>query len=153
MSNEEFYRRFCAALQMDGVSFAEFRGLWGDMFEPTPLLPERMLEGLSARHRLILVSNTNDLHFRRIQQQYPLLGHFHECVLSYRVGAMKPAVEIYQEAIRLAGCAATECFFTDDIAANVEGARRLGIDAVLFRGERDFKSHLARRGVTWEDSA
>ena len=151
ISNEEFHRRFCAALQMDGVSFAEFGSLWGDMFQPAPLLSERLLEGLSARCRLLLLSNTNDLHFRWIQKHYyPLLRHFHECVLSYRVGAMKPAPEIYQEAIRLAGCAAEECFFTDDYAANVEGARRLGIDAVLFCGEQDLKSQLERRGIAWE---
>jgi putative hydrolase of the HAD superfamily len=145
ISSEEFWRRFCQALEMNGVSFGEFQDLWGDMFQPAPLLPEGLLAHLGARHRLVLVSNTNDIHFRWIERRYPLLRHFHEYVLSYRVGEMKPAPRIFQEAIRLAGCAAEECFFSDDNAANIEGARRLGIDAALFRGEEDLRSQLELR--------
>lgn len=153
MSSEEFHRRFCEALQINGVRFAEFSRLWGDMFQPTPLLSSELLEGLSAPCRLVLVSNTNELHFRWIRQHYPLLEHFHEYVLSYQVGRMKPSAEIYREAIRRAACQAEECFFADDVAENVEGARRMGIDAVLFSGEDQLKSELARRGLVWETRA
>jgi putative hydrolase of the HAD superfamily len=153
MSSEEFHRRFCGALQINGVGFDEFGRLWGDMFHPTPLLSGQLLEGLSARYRLVLVSNTNDLHFRWIRQHYPLLDHFHEYVLSYRVGAMKPSEQIYRQAILQAGCRSEECFFTDDVPKNVEGARRLGIDALLFSGEEQLKSELARRGVAWTEPA
>jgi len=153
MSSEEFHRRFCEALQINVVGFAEFCRLWGDMFQPTPLLSSELLEGLSARCRLVLVSNTNDLHFRWIRQHYPLLEHFHEYVLSYQVGAMKPSVEIYREAIRRAGCQPAECFFADDVAENVEGARRVGIDALLFSGEEQLKKELARRGLVPQEPA
>jgi putative hydrolase of the HAD superfamily len=150
MSSEEFHRRFCDALEMRGVSFADFGRLWSDMFVPAPLLSIGLLEGLRARYRLVLLSNTNELHFRWIRERYPLLEHFHDYVLSYQVRSLKPSPEIYREAIRQAGCRPEECFFTDDVEANVEGARRLGIDAVLFGGEKQLKTELARRGVVWE---
>jgi putative hydrolase of the HAD superfamily len=153
ISSEEFHRRFCDALRMREVSFADFSRLWGDMFQPETLLSEELLRGLRSRYRLVLLSNTNDLHFRWIREHYPLLEHFHEYVLSYEVASMKPSPGIYHEAIRVAGCQPEECFFTDDNESNIEGARRLGIDAVLFAGEGHLKSELARRGVVWEPPA
>ena len=136
---------------MNGVTFAEFGGLWGDMFLPAPLLSSELLRGLSARYRLVLLSNTNDLHFRWIREHYPLLEHFHDYVLSYQVGVMKPSAEIYREAIRRARCLPEECFFTDDVEENIEGARRVGIDAQLFSGEEQLKKELAQRGLRWEE--
>jgi len=151
MTSEEFHRRFCEALQIDSVDFAEFSRLWGDMFQPAPLLSSELLESLRARYRLVLVSNTNELHFRWIRQHYPLIEHFHEYVLSYQVGAMKPSAAIYEEAIRRAGCEPGQCLFADDVVENVEGARRLGIDALVFCGEEQLKRELALRGLVWED--
>lgn len=150
ITSEEFHRRFCAALEMTDVGYADFARLWGDMFGPKPLLSGELLEGLRARYRLVLLSNTNELHFRWIREHYPLLEHFHDYVLSYEVGSMKPSAGIYREAIRVAGCQAEECFFTDDNEGNIEGALRLGIDAVLFAGEQQLKEELIRRQVVWE---
>ena len=55
-----------------------------------------------------------------------MLRHFHDLVLSYEVKAMKPQPEIYQAALDMAGCRPEECFYTDDIAAYVEGAQADG---------------------------
>src|SRR5206468_9881208 len=41
-----------------------------------PLLPESMLEGLAERYRLVLLSNTNAIHFPVLCENYPLLRHF-----------------------------------------------------------------------------
>ena len=62
---------------------------------------------------------------------------------------MKPAPEIYLEAVRRAGCAAGECFFADDKEENVDAAGRLGIDAVRFTDEKALQAELRERGVGW----
>jgi len=36
-----------------------------------------MLEGLAARYRLVLLSNTNAIHFEAIRENYHFLRHFH----------------------------------------------------------------------------
>ena len=146
ISSEEFYRRLSAALGL-GVSYERFCELWGDMFGSEPLLERSFLAALRERHRLLLLSNTNELHFEWLRRHFPLLEEFDEYVLSYEVASMKPQPEIYLEAVRRAGCAAGECFFADDKVENVEAARRLGIDAVLFRGRGALESELRRRGV------
>jgi putative hydrolase of the HAD superfamily len=70
-------------------------------------------------------------------------------VLSYEVGAMKPAPEIYREAVAKAGCSPGEIFFTDDIAMNVEAAREHGIDAVQFQSLPQLEDDMRSRGIVW----
>ncbi len=82
-----------------------------------------------------------------LRRTYPLLEHFDRYILSYEVGAMKPAPRIYQEAISHAGCPAEECFFTDDIPEYVEGARQQGMDAVQFQSCDQIVGELRARGV------
>ena len=110
------------------------------------LVPESLLEALAARYRLLLLSNTNAIHFEMLRREYPMLRHFHHLVLSYEVQAMKPQREIYEAAVRLAGCRPEECFYTDDIAAYVEGARQLGIDAVQFESRGADRAGIAGEG-------
>src|SRR6059036_2878699 len=62
LSSEEHYRKVCRALQME-VSMEKFRDLWGSMFLPEPLLSETFLLALKKNYRLMLLSNTNELHF------------------------------------------------------------------------------------------
>lgn len=130
-------------------SFEEFREIWGSIFLPETLIPEEMVAALRERYRLLLLSNTNALHFEIVEKAYPILGQFHKHVLSYRVGAMKPSPKIYQAAIEAAGCAPEECFFTDDIQAYVDGAREHGIDAVQFQDCEQIQRELRNRGVEW----
>jgi HAD superfamily hydrolase (TIGR01509 family) len=129
------------------IGYEDFQEIWMSIFLPETLIPEPMLEEIARTHRLVLLSNTNRLHFEGILANYPLLRHFHQFVLSYEVGAMKPAPLIYQKAIQAAGCAPGECFFTDDIEEYVEAAKKMGIDAVQFQSAAQTRDELRRRDV------
>jgi glucose-1-phosphatase len=130
------------------MDYADFCKLWSSIFTD-PLVPEAMLEGLAAHYRLVLLSNTNAIHFEMIRENYPLLRHFHERILSYEVHAMKPRREIFQAALDRSGCRPEECFYTDDVAAYTEAARRLGIDAVQFESLAQLQRELKARGICW----
>lgn len=143
---EQFVKEFSAVLDLS-ITYHEFCDLWTSIFLPEPLIRESLLAGLAERHRLMILSNTNPIHFEMIQANYPLMRHFHHSVLSYEVGAMKPSAEIFEHAVAEAGCAAQECFFTDDLAANVEAARAFGMDAVQFQSAAQLDAELAARGL------
>lgn len=145
----EFVAAFSAILGLD-LDYDHFCRIWSCIFTDI-LVPESMLAGLAARYRLILLSNTNAIHFEMIRRTYPMLvRHFHQLVLSYEVKAMKPDPVIFQAAIDAAGCRPEECFYTDDIAAYVEGARKAGIDAVQFESAEQIARELRARGIDWE---
>jgi glucose-1-phosphatase len=132
------------------VDYDQFRVIWSSIFTEV-LIPESMLEGLARRYHLVLVSNTNALHFEMLRETYGhLLRHFDDLVLSYEVRAMKPQPEIFQAAVERAGCSPAECFYTDDIAAYVAAARAMGIDGVQFQSCAQIEQELRMRGIAWE---
>ncbi|MBL8233917.1 MAG: HAD family phosphatase [Bryobacterales bacterium] len=133
------------------VSGEQFVEIWGSIFEPRTLLPESLFEELKRSYRLVLLSNTNSLHFEMIEQRYPLLRHFDAQVLSYRVGAAKPDARIYRAAVDAAGCDAAECFFTDDALPYVEGARAAGIDGEQFTSFEALTNVFDSRGIRWRE--
>jgi len=146
---EEFVAELSGVLNLR-MDYGRFCQVWSSIFLPDTLIPESLLEGLRKRHRLLLLSNTNAIHFEMIRENYPLLKHFDEYILSYEVGAMKPSPRIYEEAIARAGCEPEECFFADDIPEYVEGARTVGIDAVRFESAAQIENELSKRGVRWD---
>jgi glucose-1-phosphatase len=146
VSAEEFVREVSAVLGLK-ATYSEFCEMWTSVFLPDTLIPESLLAGLRERHRLLLLSNTNPIHFSMIQSSYPLLGHFHDYLLSYEIGSAKPEAKIYQEALTRAACRPEECFFIDDMPINVEAARQHGMDAVQFQSAGQLENELGARGV------
>lgn len=141
---EQFVKEFSAVLELR-INYDEFCDLWSSVFLPEPLIQDSLLANLGDRYPLMILSNTNPIHFHMIQANYPLLRHFDGCVLSYEVGALKPHREIYEKAIARAGGNGAECFFTDDLALNVEAARLHGMDAVQFLSAAQLEEELKAR--------
>ena len=145
----DFVAQMSAVLDLT-IDYEHFCRIWSSIFTET-LVPERMLAGLAARYRLVLLSNTNAIHFEGLRQTHAmLLRHFHSLVLSYEANAMKPQPEIFQAAIDRAGCRPEECFYTDDILDYVKAARTLGIDAVQFESVAQLERELTARGIRWD---
>lgn len=143
-----FVEQFCKLFDCR-LDYECFCQLWGIIFLPGTLLEESLLIGLKSRYRLLSLSNTNAIHFPLVMRDYPILRHLHSHVLSYEVGAMKPAPEIYRAALARAECRPQECLFIDDIAGNIEGARREGIDGIVFKSAEQLEGDLAARGIRW----
>jgi FMN phosphatase YigB (HAD superfamily) len=150
ISTPDFYHCVLERLKLD-VSLENFRRLWADIFLPEPLISESFLAALKKNYRLILLSNTNEIHYEFIMQKYPILRHIEEHVLSFQVGSMKPEGQIYQFAIEKAGVPAEEIFFTDDRIENVEAAKLAGLQAVQFRSEEHLKREMIKLGISLHD--
>lgn len=131
------------------IEYGRFCEIWSSIFLPETLIPESWLAALHERFRLLLLSNTNVIHFTMVRENYPIIRHFDDCILSYEVKAMKPSPRIYAAALAKAGCAPGECFYTDDIREYVDAAREAGIDAVQFESAEQLKRDLQDRGIDW----
>jgi glucose-1-phosphatase len=145
---EDFFTQLSAALELS-IGYEGFCQAWSSIFFGQ-LIADKVLESLAARYRLLLLSNTNAIHWQMIRANYPMFRYFHDCVLSFEERAMKPDPAIYRALVARAGCRPGECFFTDDIALNVEGARLMGIDAVQFESPAQLQREMASRGIWWE---
>ena len=143
---EHFVRELTSTLGLR-ATYAEFCDLWTSVFLPDTLISEALFARFAGTHRLLLLSNTNPIHFSMIRANYPVLRHFDDYVLSYEVRSAKPDSKIYQEALARSGCRPEECFFTDDLLINVEAARQHGMDAVQFQSASQLETELRTRGL------
>jgi 2-haloacid dehalogenase len=67
--------------------------------------------------------------------------------LSGREGVTKPDPEIYRRLFNTYGIDPLAALFVDDSAVNVEAARVLGMDAVLFTEPDELRHELTARGL------
>lgn len=106
-----------------------------------------LTQQLSRGQRVLLFSNTNQVHWDfLVAETNGALGAF-EAYLSHELGAAKPAVEAFQLVAQKAGIAPARSLFFDDVAANVEGARLAGFQAEVFTDEPALRALLADRRV------
>lgn len=94
-----------------------------------------------------ILSNTNEIHFEFIKARYSFVHDFDHWILSYEVTAMKPYSKIFEIACSKVGVKAQDCFFVDDMRANVEGGKAAGLDAVLFQGANKLREDFMARGL------
>jgi putative hydrolase of the HAD superfamily len=146
ISTGEFVRlaRENCALRCPGE---EIMAAWADIFHPNQetlaLLPR-----LKHRYRLLLASNTNELHSRQFTTQFEkALAPLDALVLSHVVGARKPAAAFFDHCQHMAGFPAAQCIFIDDLPANVAGARECGWHGIVYRGLDDLLGEFKRLGI------
>lgn len=115
------------------------RGLFPGAQELVASLPEDIVVGC--------VSNTNDLHWNH-QQDGPLIRSLFEVrFLSHELGLVKPDREIFEAVLSKLDRPGQAVLFLDDNQLNVEGARKLAIDAECARGVEGAKRVLASRDL------
>lgn len=146
LSTDEFIAKINQELGGQ-IGYEDFFAAWNCTFLSEPIISERFIESLSERYKLLILSDTNEMHFDFIRENYPLMNHFDGFIVSHRVNVAKPSAEIFQKAIELAGCLPEECLFIDDLAANVEGARRFGMHAIQFVSPAQLDEDLRARGL------
>lgn len=130
-------------------SGAPLLDLISDMFSPIEQTLTVIQRLQKAGIRIGILSNTCHAHWDWIQRQgWPVASGWSEIdILSFEIGSMKPAAEIYAAAQQAAAVPAESIYFTDDREENVAGALRAGWQADLFRGPKDLHKRLGQLGV------
>jgi putative hydrolase of the HAD superfamily len=119
----------------------------GDIFWPNPEVCE-LIPQLAGRYRLLLGSNTNAIHSSRFVVQFAdVLSHFDSLILSHEIGTRKPDAEFFRHCHRAAEAPADRCVFVDDLAANIEGAKSIGLQGIVYRPNQDLAGKLRELGV------
>jgi HAD superfamily hydrolase (TIGR01509 family) len=126
------------------VPFDAFARAWQDVFTLNEPMAS-FVQSLRGKFVLVALSNTNELHVRRLSECYDFMNCFDHHVYSFETGFIKPEAEIYLRALDAAGAEAGTSLFIDDLRPNVEAARALGIQAFHFTGNADFRRFWEER--------
>ncbi len=123
------------------ISFDSFCAIYNDVFTKNNGMSEIILK-LKNKVKILLLSNTNKLHFLWVDKKFNILKNFNERVLSYEVRSRKPEKEIFLYALNLLEYKPDEILYIDDVVDFVDASKKLGMNAILFRSFSIFQSEL-----------
>lgn len=147
ISSIDFYKQLVNLLSLQSLSFEEFSNIWNDIFEPMQDTID-LINLLSKKYELAILSNTNQLHFDYLYEKYPdFFMNFKKLHLSYLMNARKPEKDIYEQVIKVHNVLPENIFFTDDNAENVYSAMLMGIKAFQFKNFSKLKQDLEAFGL------
>jgi putative hydrolase of the HAD superfamily len=125
------------------------------MFDRSQAYPEPLaFLGQIVHTRRFLVASLNnesrEINEYRIQK-FKLRDYFEAFFSSCYLGVRKPDPEIYNLALKITQQNPAECILIDDRGLNLECARELGIQTILFKDLVQLHDDLARFGVVIEE--
>lgn len=86
----------------------------------------------NSEYKLILLSNTNEIHIDWIKKNIPFYETFKNCFdafyLSHEINLRKPDNYIFKHVLSKNNLKANECLFIDDNADNINSAKNIGIN-------------------------
>ena len=107
-----------------------------------------LLEQLRTRYRLAALSNSNELHWERNTNELRIIELFEFAISSHQVGLCKPDPTIYKIALERAKVSSPDAIvFFDDLAANVEAAKSVGLRAYQVRGVEELRERVVTEGL------
>jgi 2-haloacid dehalogenase len=93
------------------------------------------------------ITNFSGPKFREAQARFPFLASFLGIIVSGDERLLKPDPAIYRLLLSRYGLEAQDCVFIDDSAANVAGARSVGMHAIHYLEPMDLAAELNRLGI------
>jgi len=116
---------------------------WNALLLEIPQENIQLLEKLSKKYKLYLLSNTNSIHIERINEQLykkynfkNLNPLFDTVFLSHEIGMRKPNTDTFEYVLDEAGINANETLFIEDSIQHIESANNVGIQTRLWESNK-----------------
>lgn len=124
-------------------------GLKRAMTDAYAFLPgvEPLLQRLQQRGVSMHVLSNYPCWYRLIEDKLGLSRYLPWTFVSCHTGSRKPDARAYLGACEQLGVAPSACVFVDDRAQNCEGARAVGMDAIVFEDAARLDAALRERGL------
>lgn len=136
------FRQQLSAFAKVQVHDEQFDAAWNSILVDIPIRRIQLLQHLQKSHRLFLLSNTNDLHWRHFNQMLADTSElndfeqlFEKTYYSFQLDCRKPDPEIYQHVINENNLDTAQTIMLDDLQENLGGAASVGIQT--FKVERN----------------
>ena len=141
LSSDEFLEFYRA--KFPWVNTSELIRAWNIIIKDFPLYRLDFLKELKHQsdYKLILCSNTNEMHIKYVKQIIPFYeefrNQFHRFYLSHLVNMRKPDKEIFEMIISENELDPRSCLFIDDTEENTRSAAQLGLKTWTLDPEKD----------------
>lgn len=126
-----FEDSFDVLAQMCGKSKQAVRKRWDSLLYPFPDTLA-LIEKLRCRGKVALLSNADSSYVKAIFRSFGLDRYFDRVFVSSDYGVAKPDERFYALCLAAFTQKFDKVYFTDDNPINLESAKKLGIETVLF---------------------
>ena len=127
------------------------RKSWNYVFDTDATIDWQMIsliKSLSKNYKIYMLTNVNRSRYFRTNTMLKINNKlFNKKFISCYLHMTKPDRKIYQYVIAKTNLMPNEIIFIDDLIENVNGAREIGINSIVFRGYRDLVSKLEKINV------
>jgi putative hydrolase of the HAD superfamily len=108
---------------------------------------EQLLGRIPGKYKKACLSNTNEILWPPVRDEFGLGGLLDAYYLSHELGMLKPDAEVFEFVIRDLDTSPERIAFFDDLELNVKAARQVGMQAFHTRGVGELEAELVRLGV------
>jgi len=98
-----------------------------------------LIEKLKRKHRVVCGTNTIQSHWENHMERGDY-SFFNQTYASNKIGCAKPDPDFFRLILEAEASQPNNTFFTDDRIENVQAAKALGINAVLFTGAKELST-------------
>lgn len=146
MTDDAFWRWALAEWRLN-MSVPEVIELLMQGYEVNPPVVEALRRIKASGCKILACTNNFPARIHGLHARFGFLDDFDVRVLSYEVGMVKPAPEMFQLLIERSGVDASSIVFADDHAENVRVAASLGIQALTYQDVETFFNQLKELGL------
>ncbi len=144
---DTLHKEMCTHLDKQ-ISMVEFTLAWNALL--LDYKPDRIanIQKLAKTHKLILLSNTNEIHFakfsKKLEDEYQVTFDdlFYKVYLSYEMGLIKPDIRIYQQVVDELQLVPEKTLFIEDTPKNAEAAKQIGIETLVIPRNGSFYNYF-----------
>ena len=101
-----------------------------------------LLDRLGKHYTVAILSNTNELHWPRVTEEFNLPQHCSNLYASHEIGKIKPDDEAFTHVLASLNVAADKVLFFDDNRTNIATACKLGMHTKHVNGVQEVKDYL-----------
>ncbi|WKN43227.1 HAD family hydrolase [Tunicatimonas pelagia] len=150
ISSKEFRTGIREMTGNTDLSDEQIDEIWNNMLLDIPPARLELLQSLSEKYRLFVLSNTNAIHVPAFNQivenvsgQSSINAFFEKVYFSHEVKMRKPEREIYEYVLNDGQLIPEETLFLDDKTENLVAAQEVGIRTFQITPEQDILSFFA----------
>jgi len=141
ITEKQYWHAFCRIIGKE-VDHKRLRKITEAQFKPyKPVI--NLMKKLRRKYKIVLLTNQHAL-LDDLDKKYKFYKNFDVVLCSHVVKALKPQKKMYNLLMKRTKAKPEEIIFIDDYIKNVDGAKKLGINAILFKNMTQLKRELQK---------
>ncbi len=146
ITEEEYWARLIKNNNLS-ISIAKLKEAARDNFEEIGGTREIIEDLKKQGYRLGLLSNHSKEWIAHCEKKFDYHKLFNSVLYSFEIGICKPDKRAYEKILEKLNAKPGECLFIDDSRKNIQAAKELGINTILFKSNNQLTDDLLKFGV------